>query len=458
MTIRRFVELAWAGHGLTRYVSVAAVPVIVAAMVPGLWWVPCAIGGAVGLIADHFAQRAFTRLSARLDGLDDRALRGVFAGHTLVLAFITAAYVTPYAVLAFAQPPGPLIALMFSAGALLICTSLHVMTPRMIFFTSPPIIMALVANGYALGGDTNALLGAALAALLGGNAIVMARANAASFRDLMKAQLKAEQAAQELELRVEERTAQLAVATRRAQAANRAKSMFLANMSHDLRTPLNAVIGYAEIVQEDLKSGETEQSAADLGRIRNAASHLLTMISEVLDFSRIEAGKMELAPADFNLTALLGAAADDVRLVAEKNGSHLSVKVAPAVATIHADEMRVRQCVLNLMSNAAKFTRDGEIAVEAGPCRISGEQGVAIVVRDTGKGIAADDLKRLFQPFVQVDNTSTRSHDGAGLGLVITRRLARAMGGNVVAESELGKGSTFTLYLRSTPIAAEAAA
>ena len=457
MTIRRFVELAWAGHGLTRYASVAVVPLLVAFMVPGLWWVPCAIGGAIGLTADHFAQRAFTRLSARLDGLDDKALRGVFAGHTFVLALITAAYVTPYAVLAFAPQPGPLIGIMFSAGALMICTSLHIMTPRMIFFTSPPIILALVANGYALGGE-NALLGAALAALLGGNAIVMARANAGSFRDLMQARLKAEQAAEELELRVEERTAQLAIATRRAQAANRAKSIFLANMSHELRTPLNAVIGYAEIVQEDLESGETERSSADLGRIRNAANHLLAMITEVLDFSRIEAGKMELVPEDFDLAVLLNAAADDARLVAEKQNSRVSVKVAPTVASIHADQTRVRQCVLNLMSNAAKFTHDGEIMVEAGPCRIDGEPGVAIVVRDTGKGIAPDDLKRLFQPFVQVDNTKTRTHDGAGLGLVITRRLARAMGGNVVAESEPGKGSTFTLYLRSTPIVAKQAA
>ncbi|MBN8606415.1 MAG: hypothetical protein J0L81_05800 [Caulobacterales bacterium] len=462
MTIRRFVELAWAGHGLTRYVSVAVVPLLVALTAPGLWWVPCAIGGVIGLIADHFAQRAFSRLSARLENLDDAALRNVFAGHTAVLAFITTAYVAPYALLAFAPGPGPLIGIMFSAGTLLICVSLHVMTSRMIFFTSPAIILALIANGYALGGGAHAtfgaVLGAALAALLGGNAIVMARANAASFRALMGARLKAELAAEELERRVEERTAQLAIATRRAQAANRAKSMFLANMSHELRTPLNAVIGYSEIVQEDLESGDTERSAADLGRIRNAATHLLAMITEVLDFSRIEAGKIELQPSEFDLPALMAAAADDVRLVAGKNNTRLSVNVAPTVSRIHADQTRVRQCVLNLMSNAAKFTRDGDIWVDVRPCRISGEPGVAINVRDTGKGIAPDDLKRLFQPFVQVDNTTTRNHDGAGLGLVITRRLARAMGGDVLAESELGEGSTFTLYLRSTPEAARQAA
>jgi signal transduction histidine kinase len=229
-------------------------------------------------------------------------------------------------------------------------------------------------------------------------------------------------------------------------------------MSHELRTLLNAVIGYAEIVQEDLESGETERSAADLGRIRSAANHLLAMITEVLDFSRIEAGKIELQPAEFDLQALMATAADDVRLAADRNRTRLIVRVAPAVSRIYADETRVRQCVLNLMSNAAKFTHDGEIVAEAGPCRIGGEPGVAIHVRDTGKGIAPDDLKRLFQPFVQVDNTKTRNHDGAGLGLVITRRLARAMGGDVVAESEPGKGSTFTLYLRSTPAAARQAA
>lgn len=462
MTIRRFVELAWAGHGLTRYASVAVVPLLVALMTPGLWWIPCAIGGAIGLIADHFAQRAFRRLSTRLESFDDAALRKVFAGHTLVLALITAAYVTPYALLALAPQPAPLIGLMFSAGALLICVSLHVMTLRMIFFTSPPIILALIANGAALGGEAHAafgaVLGAALAALLGGNAVVMARANAASFRDLMAARLKAELAAEELERRVDERTAQLAVATRRAQAANRAKSMFLANMSHELRTPLNAVIGYSEMVQEDLESGDTERSAADLGRIRNAATHLLSMITEVLDFSRIEAGKIELQPVAFDLRALMAAATDDVRLTAEKNKTRLIVHVAPAVTHIYADQTRVRQCVLNLMSNAAKFTHEGEIVVEVGPCRIGGEPGVAVNVRDTGKGIAPDDLKRLFQPFVQVDNTKTRSHDGAGLGLVITRRLARAMGGDVVATSEPGKGSTFTLYLRSTPAAVRQAA
>lgn len=458
MTIRRFVALAWTRHGAARYASVAVVPFLVAFAVPGLWWIPCAISAVVGMAIDLYAHRSFTDLSARLETLDDKALRAVFGRHVGVLALVTVAYMLPYSLLAFAPQPGPLIGLMFAAGALVICTSLHVLTPTMILYTSPPILLGLIANGYVLGEGWTGYLGAGLAAILGVNAIVMARANAASFGDLIVARLHAEMAAEDLEKRVEERTAQLAVATRRAQAANRAKTMFLANMSHELRTPLNAVIGYAEIVEEDITSGETAQSVADLGRIRNAAKHLLAMITEVLDFSRIETGKMELQPVNFDLRALLEAAMDDVRLVAAANRTECRVSVAPSIVNVYADETRVRQCVLNLLSNAAKFTHDGVVSLAAGPCRIGGAPGVEIVVRDTGKGIAPDDLKRLFQPFVQVDNSKTRTHEGAGLGLVITRRLARAMGGDVIATSKPGKGSSFKLYLRSTPVTVKAAA
>jgi signal transduction histidine kinase len=262
-----------------------------------------------------------------------------------------------------------------------------------------------------------------------------------------------------LERRVEERTAQLAVVTRRAQAANRAKSLFLANMSHELRTPLNAVIGYAEIIGEDLESGDTSASAEDLQKICGAASHLLTLINEVLDLSRIEAGKLELRETDYDLAALLRGALDAVKPTASKQRTTCTLSIAAGAATtLRGDETRVRQCVLNLLSNAAKFTSNGTISVDARPCRIGSAPGVAIAVRDSGAGISPENLARLFQPFSQVDNSATRRHDGAGLGLVITRRLARAMGGDVAASSKLGEGSTFTLYLPAKPAAASRAA
>jgi signal transduction histidine kinase len=171
------------------------------------------------------------------------------------------------------------------------------------------------------------------------------------------------------------------------------------------------------------------------------------MINEVLDLSRIEAGKLELRPTEFELPVLLRSSLDTVRPTASKHRSVCQLNVARSIGQVRLDETRVRQCLLNLLSNAAKFTQGGVIALDARPCRIGAAAGVAISVKDTGPGIAEDQLARLFQPFVQADATHTRQHDGAGLGLVITRRLARAMGGDVQASSKLGQGSTFTLYL-----------
>ncbi|MBC7770744.1 MAG: hypothetical protein H7124_18320 [Phycisphaerales bacterium] len=447
MTIRRFAEVAWTRHGPTRYTSVALTPVLVALLTPGFWWVPCAIGAALGVIVDLRTQKAFFRLSEEADKLDAAQLRSAVGRYVLALAGITAAYVLPYSALAFAPQPAPVIGLLFCAGAGLICATLHVMTRTMIFYTVPAILIGLMLNAAAFGEGITALVLAAMGGLLGFNAIVAARAGATSFGALIQARLNAEEAAEELERRVHERTAQLSVATRRAQAANRAKSVFLANMSHELRTPLNAVIGYSEIIEEDLASGETNESAADLGKIRGAAGHLLTLINEVLDLSRIEAGKLDLRPTEFDIAAVLRGALDTVRPMASKKRTACQINFAPDLGPMVADETRVRQCVLNLLSNAAKFTEDGVIALDLRPCRIGSAKGVAISVRDTGKGISEEDLARLFQPFVQVDVTKTRAHDGAGLGLVITRRLARAMGGDVQASSKLGQGSTFTLYL-----------
>jgi len=447
MTIRRFAEVAWTRHGPTRYLSVAATPIVVALIVPGWWWLGCAVGAAIGVIIDLRTQRAFQRLAEHVEEVDDDDIHVAVTNYVWAIAATTTAYVLPYTLLAFSPQPGPVIGLLFCAGAALICSTLHVMTSTMVFYTIPTVFLGLVLNAADLTIGANKFVLAAMAALVGVNAIMAARAGARSFGDLIAARQRAEEAAEDLEARVKQRTAQLAIATQRAQAANRAKSMFLANMSHELRTPLNAVIGYSEIIEEDLASGETEQSAADLSRIRSSANHLLAMINEVLDLSRIEAGKLELRPADFDLTALLRASLDTVRPMASKNRSLCQLNVTASIGAVHLDETRVRQCVLNLLSNAAKFTQAGVIALDARPCRIGSVEGVAISVRDTGPGIREEQLARLFQPFVQADNSHTRVHDGAGLGLVITRRLARAMGGDVQATSKLGEGSTFTLYL-----------
>ncbi|MBI3439578.1 MAG: hypothetical protein HY054_13185 [Proteobacteria bacterium] len=459
LTIRRFAEMAWARHGVTRYLSVAFVPVMIALAVPGWWWALCTTFTLAAVVVDRRTHRFFVRVVPELDSYQEPSLRALVKRQIFALSMITTLYTIPYAALAFAPTPGPLLGLMFCAGAAVVCATLHVMTRTMILRTLPVATIGLVANAAALTSGPLSILAGMLASIIAINAIVSARGGSVSFRDLIVARMKAEQAAEDLERRVEERTAQLAVVTRRAQAANRAKSLFLANMSHELRTPLNAVIGYAEIVGEDLESGDTSASAEDLQKICGAASHLLTLINEVLDLSRIEAGKLELREADYDLTALLRGALDAVKFTAAKQRTTCTLSVAAgAITLLRGDETRVRQCVLNLLSNAAKFTSNGTIAVEARPCRIGNIAGVAIAVRDSGAGISADDLARLFQPFSQVDSSTTRKHDGAGLGLVITRRLARAMGGDVVAASKLGEGSTFTLYLPAKAAQARTAA
>ncbi len=458
LTVRRFAEVAWARHGLVRYSSVAIVPIVVALTTQGWWWAACAIGAAIGVVIDQQTHRAFQRLSGQLEEMEAGELQRVMGRHVAALALITVAYVSPYVALAFAPHPGPLMGLLYCAGAALVCACLHVMTPTMVFYTIPVPLIGLIANAYAVAEGSGALLIAALAGVLGLNAVTMARAGAGSFDDLIRARYRAEEAAETLEERVRERTRQLAVATRRAQQANKAKSVFLANMSHELRTPLNAVIGYAEIVAEDVATGDIGQSAADLGRIRNSAMHLLKLINEILDLSRIEAGKVEFHMAEVELAPLLREAVDTVAPVAAKNGTRCGLMLDESIVNVRADETRLRQCVLNLLSNAAKFTLNGTVAVHARPCMIGSDPGVAISVRDTGPGIASDDLMRLFQPFVQGDTSKTRAHDGAGLGLAITRRLARAMGGDVAAYSKLGEGSVFTLFVRTTGAPTQAVA
>lgn len=447
LTMRRFLEVAWTRHAGTRYLSVLAIPVLVAFFVPGLWWTACAAGALAGVYVDHRASVAFTRLAERAEDLHDSEMRALIDRQVAAITTMTALYSAPYVALAFAPPPGPAMGAFFCAAAALVCSCLHVMTPRMIFFTIPAPLAGLLINGLALAEGWNGVAVATMAAMLGVNAIIMARAGAVSFGELIRARLVAEETAGELERRVESRTAELALATKRAQAASRAKSIFLANMSHELRTPLNAVIGYAEIVEEDLARGETASCAEDLARIRGSAGHLLNLINEILDLSRIEAGKLELQLADVRLDEILRSTLETVRPLAAKNGTRCELRNTSDMQFVRADEMRLKQCLLNLLSNAAKFTRDGVICLRARPCTLAGGAGIAIDVCDTGKGIAASDLNRLFQPFVQADASPTRPHDGAGLGLVITRRLARAMGGDVTAASELGKGSTFTIYL-----------
>ncbi len=227
-----------------------------------------------------------------------------------------------------------------------------------------------------------------------------------------------------------------------AEAASVAKSRFLANMSHELRTPLNAVIGYVELALEEGEVGEGARE--DLERSLVASRHLLTIVGDILDLSKVEAGELRLTREPVAVEAVVTYLADLVRPLAAQGGNTLTVRVA-AEGAIVTDVVRLRQALLNLLSNACKFTRDGSIAltVEAGP-----RPGwVEFTVRDTGVGIAAEMQAAIFERFVQADDSSTREHGGTGLGLALTRQLARLLGGDVAVVSAPGAGSTFTLAL-----------
>ena len=227
-----------------------------------------------------------------------------------------------------------------------------------------------------------------------------------------------------------------------AESANRAKSVFLATMSHELRTPLNAILGFAELLEVEMADRDIHDWDEDIRKIRRAGNHLFALVSEIMDLSKIEAGKMELNLTRFDIAELVHEVATSLEALAGKNLVDLRVSCEPR--QFYGDRVRIGQCLFNLAGNACKFTHGGRVSIEAGGDK---PEWYAIRVADTGIGIRPEDLAKLFSPFTQLDSSPARKYGGTGLGLAISWRLARLMGGEITVESTFGQGSTFTLRL-----------
>ena len=233
-----------------------------------------------------------------------------------------------------------------------------------------------------------------------------------------------------------------------AEAANLAKSQFLANMSHELRTPLNAIISYSELLSEEAGERNETATVADLGKIGRAAKHLLSLINDVLDLSKVEAGRMELELTDFDAQDVVDDVAVTAEPLASPNGNRFAVKLDGELGPMHADLTKVRQVLLNLVSNACKFTHGGTVTLTSGRSTdAAGAAWLTFAVTDTGIGITAEQLGKLFRPFTQADASTTRKYGGTGLGLAISRVFCQMMGGDVTVTSEAGVGSRFEVRL-----------
>lgn len=260
-------------------------------------------------------------------------------------------------------------------------------------------------------------------------------------RDLADAQAEALVTSAMLVSELENTREVLRDALHRAEAASRAKSAFLANMSHELRTPLNAIIGYAELLMENGESRDLAWAGADLGRIRDAGRHLLALVNNVLDLSRIEAGRIDLEIREFAVDELVSPVARDCAMLAHAKHLSFACEVPPEAGRMVSDPTKIRQILLNVLQNACKFTADGSVTLDVA----ADETSVVFHVRDTGVGMTLEHQEHLFERFRQADSSTTRLYGGTGLGLHISRSLCGLLGGSIAVQSEVGKGTTFTI-------------
>jgi len=336
--------------------------------------------------------------------------------------------------------PGRVLGVLMAASSLVSVMLFFFQAPRFMLISAAPATIALLAIPFIPSGAPQAdPMQEALGVACGVTGFLAYIGRAALTNGKMVEGWKAaHKAAKERQLEAEAKRAE-------AEEASRAKSEFLAVMTHELRTPLNAVIGYAEIIGEDMQAEGRQELADDAGRITASARHLLGLIDQILNMSSVDAGADGLAPRDFDVRKLLDDAVGLVQEDVRAGGNRIALRVAADAEFAHNDAQKLSVCVSALVSNAVKFTQDGLIAITAERDLSGGQEWLSIGISDTGPGIAAADLPRIFSPFTQLEGARTRAKGGLGLGLSVAKRMANTMGGDVTATSQLGAGSTFTV-------------
>jgi signal transduction histidine kinase len=371
-------------------------------------------------------------------GEADRKTAGVLFvwGSLFSITFYAA---MPVALAALGGGPGRVLGVLIAASSLVSVMMFTFQAPRFMYLAAIPPTVALMAM--PLIPFDPAALNAAQGALGVGCGVVGFLAyvtrSALNNGKMIAGWKAAHQAAKDRQLEAEVKRAE-------AEEANRAKSEFLAVMTHELRTPLNAVIGYAEIIQEDLEAEGRTELANDAVRITGSARHLLGLIDQILNLSSVDAGNDGLAPRDLDVRKLIEEAVHTIQDEARSAGNRISIRVSADAERAYTDGGKLAVCLSALLSNAVKFTTNGLIAVNA-DCERLDEDILVLSVSDTGVGIAAGDLPKLFKPFTQLDGSATREKGGMGLGLSIAQRMAHTLGGAVTVASEPGAGSTFTI-------------